>query len=81
MATDSFGLMAGNYGPTDMMNGLSVPHYGSPVLSVYHPGAITAVVDLLPAVCELQDENKIISNTEVTKEWKSIETKATKDLL
>ncbi|XP_048589940.1 WD repeat and FYVE domain-containing protein 3-like [Nematostella vectensis] len=52
MATDSFGLKAGNYGPTDQVNGLAVPHYGSSILSIYHAGAITAVVDLLPAVCQ-----------------------------
>jgi len=67
MATDSFGLKAGNYGPTDTMNGLSVPHYGSPVLSIYHSGAITAVVDLLPAICEMGEDGKLVLNSEVSR--------------
>lgn len=65
MATDSFGLKVGNYGPTDRMNGQAIPHYGPPVLSIYHSGALTAVMDLLPAICEVGEDGQMISNTEV----------------
>jgi len=65
MATDSFGVKAGNYGPTDTMNGVALPHYGSHVLSIYHPGAITAIVDLLPAICDVGEDGRLASSTDV----------------
>lgn len=50
MATDSFGLKSGGIIPMDLSgagrNGLGIPY-------IYHPGAVTAAVDLLPAVSEM----------------------------
>lgn len=66
MATDSFGLKAGNYGLTDTLNGMAVPHYGSNVLSIYHPGAVTAIVDLLPAICDVAGDGQMVPCTDVS---------------
>lgn len=50
MATDSFGLKSGsNLAPAlevEGRNGVLIPY-------IYHPGAVTAAVDLLPAISEM----------------------------
>ncbi|XP_078381850.1 WD repeat and FYVE domain-containing protein 3-like isoform X3 [Oculina patagonica] len=48
MATDSFCLKSGSIIPVELTgrNGLGIPY-------IYHPGAVTAAVDLLPAVSEM----------------------------
>lgn len=48
MATDSFCLKSGSIIPVELTgrNGLGIPY-------IYHPGAVTAAVDLLPAVTEM----------------------------
>ena len=52
MASDSFRLKSGSSLPVELTgtqsgrNGVGVPY-------IYHPGAVTAAVDLLPAVSEM----------------------------
>ena len=48
MATDSFCLKSGSSLPMEFTgrNGLGIPY-------IYHPGAVTAAVDLLPAISEM----------------------------
>ena len=58
MATDSFGLKSGSsvVPPPELhvdgglagRNALVIPY-------IYHPGAVTAAVDLLPAISEMND--------------------------
>ena len=52
MATDSFCLKSGTIIPVDS-NGIQTGRNGQGIPYIYHPGAVTAAVDLLPAVSEM----------------------------
>ena len=62
MSTDSFSVRSATYSPPDFVSSgffhqnIHVPH-------VYHPGALTAMVDLFPAVC---NRSTCPETTEVT---------------
>lgn len=52
MATDSFRFRAATIGQTDGASLQSLMQHNATVPHIYHPGAMTALVDLLPAVNE-----------------------------
>ena len=52
MATDSFRLKSGSIIPVDS-NGTQTGRNGQGIPYIYHPGAVKAGVDLLPAVSEM----------------------------
>ena len=52
MATDSFCLKSGITIPVDS-NGTQTGRNGQGIPYIYHPGAVTAALDLLPAVSEM----------------------------
>ena len=52
MATDSFCLKSGSIIPVDS-NGTQTGRNGQGIQYIYHPGAVTAALDLLPAVSEM----------------------------
>ena len=53
MATDSFCFKSGIIIPTVDSNGTQMGRNGNGIPYIYHPGAVTAAVDLLPAVSEM----------------------------
>lgn len=53
MATDSFCFKSGIIIPTVDSNGTQTGRNGNGIPYIYHPGAVTAAVDLLPAVSEM----------------------------
>lgn len=58
MATDSFGLKSGTsivYASPSELESVSPGRNGVGIPYIYHPGAITAAFDLLPAIAELND--------------------------
>lgn len=55
MATDSFGLKSGTsiiYASTSEVESISQGRVGLGIPYIYHPGAVTAAFDLLPAISE-----------------------------
>lgn len=55
MATDSFGLKSGTsiiYASTSEVESISQGRVGQGIPYIYHPGAVTAAFDLLPAISE-----------------------------
>ena len=62
MATDSFCLKSGTIIPVDS-NGMQIGRNGHGMPYIYHPGAVTAAVDLLPAVSEMN--GTVLSEVEV----------------
>lgn len=55
MATDSFGLKSGTsivYVSTSEVESISQGRIGLGIPYIYHPGAVTAAFDLLPAISE-----------------------------
>lgn len=54
MATDSFGLKSGSsVVPPVEVEGTQVGRNGLGIPYIYHPGAVTAAFDLLPAISEM----------------------------
>lgn len=54
MATDSFGLKSGSsIMPPVELEGAPAGRNGFGIPYIYHPGAVTAAVDLLPAISEM----------------------------
>ena len=54
MATDSFGLKSGtSVVPPPEVDGALAGRNGLGIPYIYHPGAVTAAVDLLPAISEM----------------------------
>lgn len=62
MATDSFCLKSGSIIPVDS-TGTQTGRNGQGIPYIYHPGAVTAAVDLLPAVSEMN--STVVSEVQV----------------
>lgn len=62
MATDSFCLKSGSIIPVDS-TGTQTGRNGQGIPYIYHPGAVTAAVDLLPAVSEMN--GTVVSEVQV----------------
>ena len=66
MSTDSFSARSGTYNPPDLIGGGVFPHSNFPVPHIYHSGAMTAMVDLFPAVCDTKTCNGATEETTVS---------------
>ena len=64
MATDSFCLKSGIITQVDS-NGTQTGRNGQGIPYIYHPGAVTAALDLLPAVSEMN--GTVLSEVQVFK--------------
>ena len=51
MSTDSFSARSATYSPPEFSSAGFFPQNSFSVPHVYHPGALTAMVDLFPAIC------------------------------